>query len=521
MSIDARIGEKVDSALKSKSDKPNFSSVFEEWSNNTGKAENQAERKSINDAVHKYLPNVSIINFGVGKTPTGEAKFVETYDSSTHKLEVRKVEDFSVVQSQDFTTGLKAKKMTDETVVQKLTEQVDNEKEKPQEKKTEVSNNNSSNYQNKETESSSSVNTEVRQYQIQSGDSLWKIAQRHLAEENKANRKPDAVISVKAVKAYVDKIVAANQEGDGVIKDPNLIYTGKTLNIPIEKKAETETKADSTSEATKGPENKAPDGSTETTKEPENKAPDSSIAPSKDGDNKNNSNSESQSKSNVALKFTADPGTYENPTIGSKEATAEAAALKKYFAPMQKLFDYGSGADELTQEEITEFVTKCRNGTVNLNEENRPSPDELAALENAAKHLNRIANVALDLSLGQRGGVSSKDIDNFARQETDFEGRYQARFYLEKHFDRIAPGKSEVTVAEIKEYRSRLASDPQSAVELKAVDNLLAQLAKSKVEDSLVLKKADAKAAISDKVDGSTYEVYGGASYPAPQVPAS
>lgn len=511
MSIDAGVGEKVESAFKSKSDKPNFSSVFEEWSNNAGKAENQAERKSINDVVHKYLPNISIINFGVGKTPTGEAQFVETYDSATHKLEVRKVEDFSVIQSRDFTNGLKAQKMTDETVVQKLTEQVDNEKEKSQEKKTEVSNNNSSNYQNKETESSSSVNTEMQQYQIQSGDSLWKIAQRHLAEDNKANGKPDAAISVKAVKAYVDKIVAANQEGDGVINDPNLIYTGKTLNIPIEKKADTKT---------------VPDSTNETKKAPDNKAPDSKVAPSKDGDNndgdkKRDSDSESASVPTVELKFTADPNTYDNPTIGSEEAAAEAVVLKKYFMPMQKVFDYRSGNDELTREEITEFVAKCKNGTARLNGEAPPTLEELATLENAAKHIDRIANVGFDLALGRGKGASSKDIEDFARQESDFEGRYQARFYLEKHFDRIASGKSEVTVAEIKEYRSRLSSDPQSTVELKAVDNLLAQLAKSKVEDSAVLKKADAKAAISEKVNGSTYEVYGGTTYPVPKVPAS
>jgi|JI10StandDraft_1071094.scaffolds.fasta_scaffold07919_3 LysM repeat protein len=498
MSIEAGIGEKTEKAISNKNDKADLSSVFDDWKNNTSKAENQAERKSINDAVHKYLPNVSIINFVVGKTPSGEAEFVETYDSSTHKLEVRKVEDFSVVQSQDFTNGLKAQKMTDETVVQKLTEQVDNEKEESPEKKTEVNNNNSSNYQTNETESNSSVNTEVQQYQIQSGDSLWKIAQRHLAEDNKANGKPDAAISVKAVKAYVDKIVAANQEGDGVVKDPNLIYTGKTLNIPIEKKADTKS---------------VPDPTNDTEKEPESKAPDSKLLPTKD--------SESTSVPTSELKFTAAPNTYDNPTIGSKDASTEAAVLKKYFAPMQKMFDYRSGNDELTQEEITEFVAKCKNGTASLNGQTMPTLDELAALENAAKHLNRIANVGFDFALGQGKGASSKDIENFERQENDFEGRYQARFYLEKHFDRIAPGKSEVTVAEIKEYRTRLTSIPQSADELKAVDNLLAQLAKSKVADSVVLNKANAKTAISEKVDGSSYEGYGGASYPATQVAAN
>lgn len=520
MSIDAGVGEKVDSVLKDKSDKPNFSSVFEEWSNNTSKAENQAERKIINDVVQKYLPNVSIINFGVGKSPTGEDKYVETYDSYTHKLEVRKVEDFSVVQSQDFTTGLKANNMTDETVVQKLTEQVDNEKEQAQEKKGKVDRDNRSNYQNKETKSNTPVNTEVQQYQIRAGDSLWQIAQRRLAEDNKANGKPDAVISVKAVKAYVDKIVAANQEGDGTIKDPNLIYTGKTLNIPIEKKADNKTVPDSPNDTKKEPASKV-DDSSDTNKASENKAPDSRVPASNDGDKKNDSDSESTAVPTFELKFTADPNTYDNPTIGSVDAATEAAVLKKYFGPMQKMFDYRSGNDELTKEEITEFVAKCKNGTVRLNGQDKPTSVELKALENAAKHLNRIANVEFDFALGQGKGASSKDIANFARQENDFEGRYQARFYLEKHFDRFAKGKSEVTVAEIKEYRSGLSLNPQSADELRAVDNLLAQLAKSKVADTTVLNKADAKTAVSEKVNGSTYETYGGASYPAPQAAAN
>lgn len=229
MSIEAVIGAKTEKAISEKKDKPDLSSVFDDWKNNTSKAENQAERKSINEAVHKHLPNITIIDFGTGKTPAGEAKYVETYDSSTHKLEVRKVEDFSVVQSQDLTKDLETRKMTDEQAIQTLTDNVDsyktaeNKTEQPAKDKPEVVD-----------PAKPEAITATKQYTIQPGDNLWKIARREIAEANKASGKPDSVPSAVEVKAFVDKLIFANQSGDSPVKNANLIYAGKILNVPVE-----------------------------------------------------------------------------------------------------------------------------------------------------------------------------------------------------------------------------------------------------------------------------------------------
>lgn len=157
----------------------------------------------------KYLPNVTIIDFTTDETG---AKYVTTFDGQNNKLQLRTVNDFKVVEGQesDLTKDMAKKNETPEQVVQFLTTQVDAKKDAENKKIAEQS-------------KTDEAKGEVKQYAILPGDNLWKIAQRQLAEDNKANGKSDAVISVNAVKALVDKIVAANQEGDGAIKNANLI----------------------------------------------------------------------------------------------------------------------------------------------------------------------------------------------------------------------------------------------------------------------------------------------------------
>jgi nucleoid-associated protein YgaU len=57
--------------------------------------------------------------------------------------------------------------------------------------------------------------SEVGYYTIQAGDSLWAIAQKHLGNGN-----------------HYTKIFEANKE---VIKDPDMIYPGQKIRIPLEK----------------------------------------------------------------------------------------------------------------------------------------------------------------------------------------------------------------------------------------------------------------------------------------------
>ena len=223
MSIEAGIGEKTEKAISNKNDKADLSSVFDDWKNNTSKEENQAERTSINNALHKVLPELSIIDFTTDETG---AKYVTTFDGQTNKLQLRTVNDFKVVEGQesDLTKAMAEKKETPEQVVQYLTTQVDAKKDAEYKKNAE------------QPKTDEAKVGEVKQYAIQPGDNLWKIAKREIVEANKANGKADALPSPNEVKAFIDKIVLANGEGDGAIKDANLIYAGKILNIPVEKK---------------------------------------------------------------------------------------------------------------------------------------------------------------------------------------------------------------------------------------------------------------------------------------------
>ncbi len=508
MSIETGVGEKTEKAIAEKKDKPDLTPVFEDWKNNASGAENTAERKTINDAVHKRLPNITIIDFGIGET-ADQPKLVETYNAENHSIEIRKVEDFSIVKSDDLSKPMQDRKLTDDQVVQLYSEKVDKDKDKSKAKGESDSGN---------TDKSPEVSkdpaiTDVKQYTIQPGDNLWKIARREIGEANKANGKPESMPSPLEVKAFIDKIVFANQNGDGAIKNANLIYTGKTLNIPIEKSAKKEEiapeKKDEKEPVKQDPETETPENKTKENQEPDNKE----KSPS---DNEENVDVKpSSANSDPSGRFIAKPNTYENPTIGAEEAAREAAVLTKYFDQMRTLDANQSGNDYVTKEEINKFIAASKANSSKDTEQTVPNADEIKVLERAAEHTYRIACTSDDQTFSE-SAITKKDIESFSAQEKDFEGQYQARFYLDKHFDKLAHGKNSVFVSEIKTYRDSLKSDANSASELAAVDNLLDQLAKARFGDSSALIKSQVRAQIRDNVAGYSYQEYGGRSYPLP-----
>lgn len=472
MSIDEGIGEKTKKAIDANKDNPDFTSVFADWNNNTSKAEDRAELKLINDAARGLLPKLTITDF---TTDEAGAKFVVTYDEISKKSQRRTLENFTPVDTGSSDSDTKT---------------VENGK---------------SSYQQPTKPEEKSANLEV--YAIQPGDNLWKIARHKLEEFNNANGKSGTKPSTIEVKAFIDKIVAANQEGGGAIKDPNLIYSGKSLNIPIDKPTNLKNGSDQV----------VPENTTNTSGETASKPSDNSTDSTKKTEKSEPPSGQTESVPNAGLKFSADPNTIENPTIGSEEATKEAAVLKKYFAVMQNPFDPGSNNIELTATEITQFVAQCRKKIPGTTSAGVPEED-LKILERAAGNIDRIGKTGYD-GLLSLNGATVRDIDCFAKQEKDFEDRYQARFYLENFFSKISNGRDVLTVSEIKTYRDSLATNPGDAAELKAVDNVLAQLANSKVSDFDVLKKADAKAVISEKVQGTSYEVFRGSNSPAMHAP--
>ncbi|MDQ5934440.1 MAG: LysM peptidoglycan-binding protein [Cyanobacteriota bacterium erpe_2018_sw_21hr_WHONDRS-SW48-000092_B_bin.40] len=492
MSIEAGIGEKTEKAISNKNDKADLSSVFDDWKNNTSKAENQAERTSINNALHKFLPKLSIIDFTTDETG---AKYVTTFDGQNNKLQRRTVNDFKVVEGQesDLTKDMAKKNETPEQVVQFLTTQVDAKKEADGKKSVEQS----------KTEEAKVG--EVKPYAIQPGDNLWKIAQRQLAEDNKANGKSDATISVNAVKALVDKILAANQEGDGAIRNANLIYAGKTLNIPVEKKEAPKTQEEPKVEKQEEIEVKPSSANTESS----NKTTTATTSTT------------TTSSSNAASdSFTPKSDTYYNPTIGADEAAKESAVLNKFYEQMRGLDGDESGKAFVTAAEINKFVEANKTHLPRTDGQPVPNAEEIELLERAANNIVRIAGSSDDELLFESSGATRKDVQIFAEQEKDFEGRFQARFYLDKHFDRLTAGKDHISVAEIKAYRDQLLTRPNSEAEVRAVDNVLVQLGKQGFKDGSILFRSNAKAAIRDDIAGSKYAEYGGRSYPIPAVAA-
>jgi len=502
MSFEDGIGEKTKKAIDANKDHPDFTLVFADWKNNTSKKENQAERDIINDALHsKYLPNVTIIDFTTDETG---AKYVTTFDGQNNKLQLRTVNDFKVVEGQesDLTKDMAKKNETPEQVVQFLTTQVDAKKDAENKKIAEQS-------------KTDEAKGEVKQYAILPGDNLWKIAQRQLAEDNKANGKSDAVISVNAVKALVDKIVAANQEGDGAIKNANLIYAGKTLNIPVEKKEAAKTEEEQ-KEDPKAEKKEAP----KTQEEPKvEKQEEIEVKPS--SANTESSNKTTPTTTNAASdSFTPKSDTYYNPTIGADEAANESAVLNKFYEQMRGLDGDESGKAFVTAAEINKFVEANKTHLPRTDGQPVPNAEEIQLLEKAANNIVRIAGSSDDELLFESSGATRKDVQVFAEQEKDFEGRFQARFYLDKHFDRLTAGQDHISVAEIKAYRDQLVTRPNSEAEVKAVDNVLVQLGKQGFKDGSILFRSNAKAAIRDDIAGSKYAEYGGRSYPIPAVAA-
>lgn len=526
MSIEAGIGEKTEKAISNKNDKADLSSVFDDWKNNTSKAENQAERTSINNALHKVLPKLSIIDFTTDETG---ARYVTTFDGESNKLQLRTVNDFKVVEGQesDLTKAMAEKKETPEQVVQYLSTQVDAKKDADSKKSVE---------QSKTDEAKVG---EVKQYAIQPGDNLWKIAKREIVEANKANGKSDAVPSPNEVKAFIDKIVLANREGDGAIKNANVIYAGKTLNIPVEKKevpkTEEEPKAENkevpkTEEEPKAEKKEAPKTDEEpkvenkevpkTQEEPKvEKQEEIEVKPS--SANTEPSNKTTNATTNVpADSFTPKADTYYNPTIGADEAAKESAVLNKFYEQMRTLDGAESGKAFVTAAEINKFIEANKTHLPRTDGQPVPNAEEIELLEKAAKNIVRIAASSNDELFFESSGATRKDVQIFAEQEKDFEGRFQARFYLDKHFDRMTAGQDHISVAEIKVYRDQLATRPNSEAEVKAVDNVLVQLGKHGYKDGSILFRDNAKAAIRDEVGGSSYAEYGGRSYPIPVVAA-
>ncbi len=499
MSLEAKIGAKVETAIKTNADNPNLSEVYKDWSNNENKEQNQKERKDINEALHKggLLTNLTIINMAEVTKDGKKITVVETYDSKKQSLQFRDAENFrNVLTEHQLEPALKNSKVatdkiaevmsSEEKAVQFLAEDTDTARfgktEPKVDEKTTSGTDDKEIKDGKESEDKTPKMT-GKEYQIQAGDNLWKIAKNELL----IGQKEGTVIPAKKIQEYIQQIAAANQNGEGAVKNIDRIYAGKTIILP--------------------PGVAPTDANTQTEN---NNKPDA------------NTNSAETVKNTAATtensKFSPVANTYYNPTIGATEADLEGAALTKYFEKMKNLDGDKNGKDYVTAREIQTFVEQNiqKAGT----DPKAPTSAELAALTRASQHAYRIACTSNDETFWFEDGLTKNDVTGFAAQEKEFEGQYQARHYVANHFNNFAPGKDFVSVETIKTYRDSLKLSPQCADELAAVENLLVQLAKNRFNDDSILRKSDAKQQIKDTISGSSYQEYGGATYKVPLVPS-
>ncbi len=250
MSLEVQnVQSKTEAALTANSEKPDFSEVYKDLSNNTTAAEQQAERKAFNDAVDKKFPNVELVGqltLKDGNKP--EQNVLLTFDTQTKSQQMRNVKDFSVLNEQSLADQMKQKEATSEQVVavlnqgfdMALEQQYKSNKDGSQETVApDLANENQvdpkvpgdeNSTSKKEMEKGAPATTDAVEkdlYTVKPGDCLWNIAKERL--QSGTGDEASKTASDASIRDYVDKIVALNKEQ---IKNEDLIYPGQKFRMP-------------------------------------------------------------------------------------------------------------------------------------------------------------------------------------------------------------------------------------------------------------------------------------------------
>jgi len=240
MSLEVQnVQSKTEAALTANSEKPDFSEVYKDLSNNTTAAEQQAERKAFNDAVDKKFPNVELVGqltLKDGDKP--EQNVLLTFDTQTKSQQMRNVKDFSVLNEQSLADQMKQKEATSEQVVavlnqgfdMALEQQYKSNKDGSQEKANQQVPADQNSTSKEEVDKIAPATTDAVEknlYTVKPGDCLWNIAKERL--QSGTGDEASKTASDASIRDYVDKIVALNKEQ---IKNEDLIYPGQKFRMP-------------------------------------------------------------------------------------------------------------------------------------------------------------------------------------------------------------------------------------------------------------------------------------------------
>ncbi len=239
-----------EAAIGSNAEKPNFTEVYKELSNNTTAQEQKAERTAFNEVLHQRFPSLDLVGQDQLKSAQGQKDALVVFDRTNNHVQLRSAEDFSVVGEKDMTAKVEENKVTSEQASEFLASVFD----KAIEEKANANSINAngspeslppasdqtappSSEKNVEQKKDVTDQANEKTYVVEKGDCLWNIAKAEL----KAAHDQSGEVTNASIRNYVDKIVERNREE---IKNEDLIYPGQKFILPSLKQPDEKQKLD-------------------------------------------------------------------------------------------------------------------------------------------------------------------------------------------------------------------------------------------------------------------------------------
>jgi nucleoid-associated protein YgaU len=103
-----------EAAIGSNAEKPNFTEVYKELSNNTTAQEQKAERTAFNEVLHQQFPTLDLVGQDRLQSDQGEKDALVVFDRTNNHVQLRSADDFSVVAERDMSAKVQENKVTSE-----------------------------------------------------------------------------------------------------------------------------------------------------------------------------------------------------------------------------------------------------------------------------------------------------------------------------------------------------------------------------------------------------------------------
>ncbi|MDP3508593.1 MAG: LysM peptidoglycan-binding domain-containing protein [Candidatus Melainabacteria bacterium] len=103
-----------EAAIGSNAEKPNFTEVYKELSNNTTAQEQKAERTAFNEVLHQQFPTLDLVGQDRLQSEQGEKDALVVFDRTNNHVQLRSADDFSVVAERDMSAKVEENKVTSE-----------------------------------------------------------------------------------------------------------------------------------------------------------------------------------------------------------------------------------------------------------------------------------------------------------------------------------------------------------------------------------------------------------------------